>query len=166
MLTFNACNKGRTMSNKVQSVSDVVISIVRVFDAPRSMVWSAWTEPQRLSQWWGPHGYNLAVCEIDLRKGGSISRHMQAPDGTIHPEDGTISEVVAPERLVTATAVRVGDSVVFEALTVVTFEESDGKTTVTIRQTYSNVAPAAARFLGGAQQGWTQSLERLEIYLR
>ena len=61
------------------------MTIVRVFDAPRRLVWQAWTEPQRLAQWFGPKGFTNPVCEVDARPGGALRVTMQAPDGTQYP---------------------------------------------------------------------------------
>jgi hypothetical protein len=55
--------------------------IARVFDAPRSLAFSAWTSPNHVAQWWGPHGFTNPVCELDARPGGAIRIHMCGPDG-------------------------------------------------------------------------------------
>jgi len=142
------------------------LSIVRVFDAPRNLVWQVWTNSEHARQWWGPHGFTTPVHEIDLRPGGVLRVHMRAPDGTIFPSVGTIEEVVPPERLVVSGVVEINGSTAFEARTAVTFEEKDGKTTVTVRQSYAKVSPAGAGAISGAREGWTQQLDRLDGYLR
>src|ERR1051325_9639606 len=72
-----------------------------VVEAPRALVWQAWTEPARLAAWWGPRDWDAPVCEIDLRPGGAIRIDMRGPEpwGT-HPMGGTVEEVTPPERLV------------------------------------------------------------------
>src|ERR1700733_3652659 len=82
----------------------------RVFDAPRSLVFAAWTEPKHLAAWWGPKGFTNPVCEMDVRRGGAIRIVMRAPADVQahargdHPMGGVFLEVVEPERLVfTAT---------------------------------------------------------------
>ena len=77
-----------------------VLVIERVFDAPRGLVFKAWTEPRRLAQWWGPKGFTNPVCEIDARPGGTLRIVMRAPDGAEHPMKGVLREVIEPERLV------------------------------------------------------------------
>ena len=59
------------------------LRITRVFDAPREVVFKAWTDPQLLAQWWGPKGFTNPVCELDARPGGAIRVHMRGPDGTV-----------------------------------------------------------------------------------
>src|ERR1700730_7092158 len=76
------------------------LKITRVFDAPREMVFKAWTDPKLLAQWWGPKGFTNPVCELDVRPGGAIRVHMRGPDGTVYPMTGVYQEVVEPERIV------------------------------------------------------------------
>jgi uncharacterized protein YndB with AHSA1/START domain len=80
------------------------IEIIRVYDAPRELVFKVWTEPKHLAQWWGPLGFTNPVCKIDVRPGGAILIHMEGPDGTVYPMDGTYQEIIEPERLVFITA--------------------------------------------------------------
>lgn len=139
---------------------DVVIT--RVFDAPRALVWKAWTDPERLARWWGPHGFTNPVCELDPRPGGALWIVMCGPDGTAYPMSGTIREIVEPERLVfTAVAEDTDGHALLEALTTVTFVEEGGRTTLTVTARAIGLAPVAARMLEGMEAGWTQSLERL-----
>jgi uncharacterized protein YndB with AHSA1/START domain len=142
------------------------LTLTRVFDAPRSLVFKLWTEPEHMAQWWGPKGFTNPVCELDARPGGAIRIHMRAPDGTLHPMSGTFREVVAPERLVfTAVAEDLEGHPLLEALTTVTFAAHGGKTTVTVHAKAVGIAPIAAQMLDGMQAGWTQSLERLAALL-
>jgi uncharacterized protein YndB with AHSA1/START domain len=60
------------------------VTLTRLLDAPRELVWAAWTEPERMAQWWGPHHFTNPVCTIDARVGGSFLVHMKAPDGTVY----------------------------------------------------------------------------------
>ena len=76
------------------------ITITRMFDAPRAVVFRAWTDAGQLAQWWGPKGFTNPVCEIDVRVGGAIRIHMRSPDGNIYPMKGEFREIVPPERLV------------------------------------------------------------------
>lgn len=125
----------------------------RVFDAPRSLVFEAWSKPSHLVRWWGPKGFTLPVCELDFRTGGAFRLVMRAPDGAEYPFEGRYDEVVPPERIAFTGLVHEGNT----ARTTVTFAEDQGKTTVTIRQTYT-VESDATR---GAAQGWSESLDRL-----
>src|SRR5579864_4389397 len=77
-----------------------VMEMTRVFDAPRKVVFAAWTDPKQMAQWWGPTGFTTPVCELDVRPGGAIRIDMRAPDGTIYPMTGVYKEIVPPERIV------------------------------------------------------------------
>ena len=133
-----------------------------VLDAPRELVWAAWTEPKRMAQWWGPHGFTNPVCEIDARPGGAIRIHMRGPDGSVYPMTGTFREVLPPKRLVfTAVAEDLDGNPHLEALTTVTFEEEGGRTKVTVQASAVGLSPLAPQMLAGMDAGWTQSLERL-----
>src|SRR5919197_1132751 len=76
------------------------ITLTRMFDAPRPLVYRMWTEAKHLAQWFGPHTFTNPVCEVDARPGGKIFIKMQAPNGDTHPMGGTFHEVVPNERLV------------------------------------------------------------------
>jgi uncharacterized protein YndB with AHSA1/START domain len=142
------------------------ILLTRVFNAPRDLVFKAWTEPVHLARWWGPHDFTNPRCEWDLRPGGKIHVDMRAPDGTVYPMFGEYREIVEPERLVfTAGALDADGRRLFEMLNTVTFAEAGGKTTVTLRTELLNVLPEAAHYLGGHHEGWSQSLERFTALL-
>ena len=105
------------------------VEIVRVFDAPRALVWQAWTDPKMLAQWFGPRGFSSTVPELDLRVGGSLRIVMHGPDGNDYPMKGTFREVVAPERLVFSNiAIDNEGKHLLEGVTTVTFTEQGGKT--------------------------------------
>ena len=140
--------------------ADFVIS--RVFDAPRALVWKAWTDPKQMAQWWGPKGFTNPVCELDVRPGGAIRIDMRGSDGVVHPMTGTFDEIVEPSLLVfTAVAEDQAGNPLLEALTTVTFAEHGGKTKVTVHAKAVGIAPVAPQMLDGTEAGWTQSLERL-----
>jgi uncharacterized protein YndB with AHSA1/START domain len=151
---------------KPEAERPLELSLTRVLGAPRALVWSVWTEPEHAKQWWGPHGFTTPVYEADLRPGGSLRVHMRAPDGEIFPQEGIFEIVDPPQRLVTVGAVEIAGSVAFEARTEIRLTESDGKTTVRVLQTYSNLSPAAAGAIEGAPIGWSQQFEKLDTYLR
>lgn len=140
--------------------------ITRVFDAPRELVWKAWTEPERMARWWGPRGFTTPVCELDVRPGGAIRIVMLGPDGAEHPMTGVFREIVKPERLVFfSAALDEEGKPLFEGTNTVTFSEQGGKTTLTMVARVIKSTPKAARNLDGMEIGWTQSLERLTEYL-
>jgi uncharacterized protein YndB with AHSA1/START domain len=136
--------------------------ITRVFDAPRELVFRAWTDPERLKRWWGPKGFTNPVCEVDVRPGGTIRIHMRAPDGVVYPMTGVFLEVVVPERLVfTSSALDNHGDPMFEILNTVTFAAEGAKTRLTLHASVSKVMGQAAPHLAGMEQGWSMSLDRL-----
>ena len=141
------------------------IEITRVLDAPLELVWRVWTDPVHAKEWWGPHGFTTPLYESDLRTGGIMRYHMQAPDGTVYPNEGRYEEVVPHERIVVVGEVEIAGNVAFTARTDVRFREASGRTTVTIRQTYANVTAIGRNAIEGAPIGWAQQLERYEAYL-
>jgi uncharacterized protein YndB with AHSA1/START domain len=143
------------MPERTKDSTDRELVITRVYDAPRSRVFAAWSSAEHLARWWGPNGFTTPVCEIDLRPGGALVICMRGPDGSEHWMRGTFSEVVEPERLAfTVDAADLGGHLI---VTLVTFTESAGKTTLTVRQTVPR-NPMMAR---GQEQGWTEQLQRL-----
>ena len=85
-------------------LADREIVVVRVFDAPRALVFKAWTDPKRLAEWWGPKGFTNPVCEADPRPGGKWRIVMRGPDGADYPHGGQYLEVTPPERIVMTNA--------------------------------------------------------------
>jgi uncharacterized protein YndB with AHSA1/START domain len=83
-----------------RSKDEPVIVMRRVFDAPREVVWSALTDPKHVAKWFGGHGFENPVCEMDVRPGGRWHHVMRTPDGEDHTMDYVFVEVVKPERLV------------------------------------------------------------------
>jgi uncharacterized protein YndB with AHSA1/START domain len=151
--------------------------ITRVFDAPRDLVFAAWTDPGHLARWWGPHHFTNPVCEADARPGGAWRVVMRAPDGSEHPAKGVYREVAPPERLVFTIdhsdlpeewhdrvnpgRDRSKGRPALEALATVTFEERGGKTTLTVRMEFESAAVRDLFLNLGMAEGWSQTLERL-----
>ena len=138
------------------------LDITRIFDAPREIVFKAWTEPERLQRWWGPKGFTNPVCAVDVRPGGAIRIHMRGPDGVVYPMTGVFHEIAAPERLVfSSSALDENRNPLFEVLITVTFSEHGGKTKLRLHASVAKATAAAAPHLAGMDQGWNQSLDRL-----
>jgi uncharacterized protein YndB with AHSA1/START domain len=136
--------------------------VTRVFDAPRRLVFRAWTDPAQAARWWGPRGFTTISCEMDVRPGGAWRRCMRAPAGTTHCGRGVYREIVEPERLVFTyawedAAGHPGD----ETLVTVAFAEQGSKTKLTLRQ--SGFATVEAR--DSHREGWSSCLERFAGYL-
>lgn len=141
--------------------------LTRVFDAPRTLVFKMWIVPEYMARWWGPKGFTNPVCQMDVRPGGSIRILMTGPDGSEYPMGGIFQEVLEPERLV-FTAFKEDEEGLpqLEVLNTVTFTEQEGKTTQTMKAVVVKARADAADALGGMDQGWKQSLDRLEELLR
>jgi uncharacterized protein YndB with AHSA1/START domain len=138
------------------------VTLTRLVDAPRALVFQAWVDPQRLAKWWGPKGFTNPVCEVDARPGGALRIVMRAPDGAEYPMTGIFRELVAPERLVFISQAEDGQGrALLEALTTVTFAEERGRTRVTVEARATALVPEAIQMIAGMEAGWTQSLERL-----
>ena len=140
------------------------LSISRLIDAPRTRVFRAWTEPQWLAQWWGPHGMTTPECEMDLWVGGLFRTLMRAPDGSEYPTSGVFLEIHAPQRLVFTDAYAPGwiPSGKPFMTAEVTFDDVDGKTLYTARAMHWSEADRQAHEGMGFHEGWGQSLDRLE----
>jgi uncharacterized protein YndB with AHSA1/START domain len=152
-----------TATSASKSFAERELTITRVFDAPRALVFRAWTDPVQLAQWWAPKGFTNPVCEFDARVGGALRMHMRGPDGSIYPMKGVIQEIVAPGRLVfTNIAVDVAGNHLLEGLTTVVFAEENGKTKMTLHTRAVAVAEVAIGYLQGMEMGWTQSIDKLE----
>ncbi len=138
------------------------IVITRMYAAPPSVVFKAWTDPIELAQWWGPKGFTNPVCEIDPRVGGRWRIVMRAPDGAEYPCGGVYREIVEPNRLVfTNVAVDKNGQAIINGLTTVEFEEVGGGTKLTLRTAGTAMVQYAAAYLKGMDAGWSQSLDRL-----
>jgi uncharacterized protein YndB with AHSA1/START domain len=143
------------------------VVITRIFDAPRSLVFQAWTDPKHMANWWGPNGFTNPVCEMDVRVGGAYHIVMRGPDGADYPCRGVYREIVEPERLLfTNLAVDKEGNVLLDGFTTVTFEEHGGKTKLTLQTRATGLVAGAERMLAGMEAGWTQSLDKLSEHLR
>jgi uncharacterized protein YndB with AHSA1/START domain len=144
--------------------------ITRIFDAPRELVFKAWTEPERLMRWWAPKGCTTPFCKVDLRVGGAFHYCIRMPEGRDIWGIGVYREIVEPERIVYTDAFADAEGNVVppthycmslshppETLVTVTFAEHGGKTKLTLRHSI----PDAVEERGATQQGWTEMLGRL-----
>ncbi len=153
--------------------------ISRLYDAPRARVWQAWTEPERLKQWWGPRGFKVHTCKLDLRPGGTFLYGMKAPDGSDMWGKFVYREVKAPERLEFVVSFSDPQGGVTRhpgmenwpryLLSTVEFSEVSGKTRVKVTWTPHEATEVERKVFeegrAGMQQGWTGTLDQLEAYL-
>ena len=151
-----------------------VLVITRVFDAPRSLVFKAWTDPEHVMRWWGPKGFTTPFCKIDLRPGGVFHYCMRSPEGRDFWGKGIYREIVEPERLVFTDffADEKGNPVPptdygmspdwpAELLVTVTFAEHEGKTKLTLQ----HAGIPKGKDGDSCEVGWTESLDRLAEHL-
>ncbi|HXJ00555.1 MAG TPA: SRPBCC family protein [Micropepsaceae bacterium] len=145
------------------STADREIVATRIFDAPRELVWKAWTDPKHVALWWGPNGFKNTISEMDVRPGGVWRFIMHGPDGTDYANRVAFLEVVRPHRLVYIH----GDERDPDQFRVtVIFEEQDGKTKLTMRSVFRSAADLAYVVeKHGAIEGMNQTLGRLKEYL-
>jgi uncharacterized protein YndB with AHSA1/START domain len=149
--------------------------ITRVFDAPRELVWKAWTDPEQMKRWWGPKDFTAPSCTIDLRVGGRYLLCMRSPEGQDFWTTGVYREIAAPERLVytdsfadaegnvvPASHYGMGDDFPLEMLVSVTLAELDGRTTMIV--THSGFT--AGGMFDGASVGWNESFDKLAASLK
>ncbi|RYG40088.1 ATPase [bacterium] len=137
------------------------IVLRRVYDAPRSLVWRAWTEPDQIAAWWGPNGFVTTNHEMAVHPGGIWRFNMHGPDGTDYPNRIIYTEVSPPERL----AYDHGDDESVHFQVVVTFVETDRKTEVTLHSTFPTPEARAAVVGFGAIELGQQTLARLDAHL-
>jgi uncharacterized protein YndB with AHSA1/START domain len=153
------------MAGKTSSAPDVAertLVVTRILDAPRKLVFKAWTDADRAARWWGPQGFTTLSCKMDVRPGGAFRVSMRAPEGTVHTKRGTYREVVEPERLVFTYAWEDDDgNPGHQTLLTVSFAELGTKTRLTLHQAVFESATSR----DAHQAGWTSCLERFAEYL-
>jgi uncharacterized protein YndB with AHSA1/START domain len=142
-----------------------VIVGMRIYDAPRELVWAAWTDPKHLAQWWGPIGFTTTTSAFDFRPGGVWRFVMHGPDGRDYQNRVTFEEIVKPERIIYRHGG--GEDVEPVLFTqTVTFEDLDGKTKLTWKGTFPS-AQERDRVIKeyGADKGLVQTMARLADYV-
>jgi uncharacterized protein YndB with AHSA1/START domain len=168
------------VKGEAKQVGEFEFVISRVFDAPRDLVWKAWTEPERLFKWWGPRDFEILSAKVDLRVGGIFHYHLRSPEGLEIWGKFVYREISPPEKLVyinsfsdpaggTTRAPFFDGKWPLEILSTVTLVAEGKKTKVTInwlpysatkieRKTFEEAASSM-------QQGWSGTLENLTDYL-
>jgi len=153
--------------NKPTNTSGREIVISRVFDAPRELVWEAWTNPGHVAQWWGPNGFTTTIEKMDVRPGGTWQHVMHGPDGTDYPNKSVFTEVVKPERIVyDHGGGRKGSTGVHFTATWTFDEPEAGKTKLTIHMVFPSAEDRDKIVKEyGAIEGGNQTLARLAEHL-
>jgi uncharacterized protein YndB with AHSA1/START domain len=141
------------------------IVTTRVFDAPRALVFAAWSDPKHLAQWWGPNGFTTTTHAFDMRPGGVWRFVMHGPDGRDYQNRITYDEIVKPERLVYRHS-GADDVEPVQFRVAVTFEDIGGKTRLTMRALFPSAAERDRVVRDyGAAEGAKQTLARLAQHL-
>ena len=144
--------------------------VTRIFDAPRELVWKAWTDPNYIMQWWGPNGFTSPVCKVDFRVGGKFLCCMRAPDGQLLWSGGEYHEIVPHEKIVYSMYFADSDGnkveaehygiehqAIPDAYDVALFEDlGNGQTRLTL---IGNESMDSARE-SGQLEGWNQILDK------
>jgi len=163
------------MTQKTVNETERMI-VTRVFDAPRELVWKAWTDPKYVMQWWGPKDFTAPFCKIDFRVGGKFLCCMKAPDGKEFWNGGEYHEIVPHEKIVysmyfadskgnkvDAAHYGIEHEAIDGAHDVITFEDlGDGKTKLTLT---GNEAMESAKN-SGEVEGWNQIFDKFAEVLR
>ena len=154
---------GRVGETTYATPSDREIVITRVVDAPRRLVFEAWTNPEHVPQWLlGPEGWTMPVCEIDLRVGGTWHYVWRKDDGAEMAMTGTYREIVPPERIVSTE--RWGPEWP-ETVNTVQLVETAGRTTITITVLYPSKEARDMALQTGMKEGMNQGFARLDELL-
>jgi uncharacterized protein YndB with AHSA1/START domain len=152
----------------------------RTLDAPRELVWKAFTEAERLMHWWGPKGFTMLVATLELRPGGVFHYCMRSPDGHEMWGKFVYREIVEPERLVYVNSFSDANGHLtrhplsptwpLEVLSTITFTEHEGRTTLRLQAVPINATEVErATFEAGfnsMRQGYAGTLDQLAKYLR
>lgn len=138
--------------------------MTRSFDAPRELVFKAWTEQAHVDHWWGPTGFRNETLEMDVRPGGQWRYIMHGPDGVDYPNRVVYNEVIPPERLVyTHDSDIDNDPAAFQVT--VTFAVQGNQTYLTMHMVFATAAQRQEAIGYGAVEGGQQTLGRLAVYL-
>ena len=152
-----------------------VLVIERMINANRDRVFEAWIKPELMKNWWGPKGFTMPFCKIDLRIGGTVHYCMRSPEGRDYWGKGTYREIVEPKRividdtfsdekgnLVPATEHGLSEEWPSETQIIVTFDDQQGKTKLTLQ--HAGI-PKSGKEYEMCQDGWSQTLDRLAEHL-
>jgi len=143
---------------KISTPTEREIVMTRVFDAPRHLVFDAFSKPELLKRWFGPRGWSLVVCEVDFRVGGSWRFVLRGPDGAEMGMRGVYREIVPPERTVHSESY---DDYPGESIVTAVLVEERGKTTLTATVLYESREIRDAVINSGMEHGAAESYDKL-----
>ncbi|HEY9608088.1 SRPBCC domain-containing protein [Allocoleopsis sp.] len=144
------------------ATSERELTITRVFNAPRSLVFKVWTQPEHFSRWLGPKDFTTIGCQMNVQVGGMYRACIRSPEGNDHWMQGVYREITEPERLVFTFAWEdENNQPKHETLVTVTFEEHDNKTLMTFQQAiFESIESRDSH-----NTGWSECFDRLATYL-
>jgi uncharacterized protein YndB with AHSA1/START domain len=143
---------------KVTTPTDREVVLTRVFDAPRHLVFDAFTKPELLTRWFGPRGWSLVVCEVDLKVGGGFRFVLRGPNGKEMGMRGVYREIAPPERSVHMESF---DDYPGESQVTAVLVEHAGKTTLTATVLYHSKEVRDAVIKSGMEHGAAESYDKL-----
>ena len=152
--------KSRPAPVRITTPSDREVVLTRVFDAPGMLVFDALTKPELLRRWYGPNGWSLDVCDIDLRVGGAWRFVVRRPDGKAFGQRGVYREIVPGARLVNTESWEDWDP--GETLVTTVLTEKAGKTTFSSTMLFPSKEVRDVVVKGGLQSGAAESYDTLE----
>lgn len=150
----------RASQGAAEAAADREVVITRVFDAPARLLFEAYSKREHLMKWFGPVDWPLSLCEVDFRKGGRFRFQMTGPDGEKNtPFGGEYLEIIPNQKIVYDNAFEMPDAE--KMVVTVTFDEKDGKTTLTVHTLFSSVAMRDEHVGGGFVEGTGSGLDQL-----
>ncbi|UOQ43752.1 SRPBCC domain-containing protein [Halobacillus salinarum] len=163
--------KNHESGNIITNVGEKDFTLERVFDAPRDLVFKAFTDPEHVSQWWAPAGFTMPVCTIDLQPGGIWHYCFESPEGERHWSRSVYKEIIEPEKIVYTSTLsdekaNPVESPLPEHLATVTFVENNGKTKLTVNIQLPSVLDLKATMDMGMMEGLKQTINNLEEHLK
>jgi uncharacterized protein YndB with AHSA1/START domain len=147
---------------QVATPTEREIVMTRVFDAPRNLVFDAFSKPELLKRWFGPRGWSLVVCEVDFKVGGKWRFVLRGPDGREMGMRGVYREIAPPERTV---HLEMFDDYPGESIVTAVFVEQNGKTTMTATVLYESQQVRDAVIKSGMEHGAAECYDKLAEYL-
>jgi len=151
-------------SRKTNAENELVFT--RIYDAPRALVFDAWTDPKRIGKWWGPKDFTTTTKVMEVKVGGRWEYIMHGPDGADYPNKSVYIEVEKPRRLVFSNTGGKADDPHLTCQMCVTFEEIGGKTKLTLRMIFPSTDAVSRAKKYGAETGGYETLGRLAAFMR
>lgn len=150
--------------------SETNLTLTREFNFPRDLVWTAWTEPEHIAQWFGPEGYSTRVEEYEFKTGGQFKYVMIAPDGNEYPGTSIFKEISPKDRIVATddfsdNYVEKNPDVPSGMIVTETFEDLGKRTKVTISIDHKSAEDKRKHEEMGVVAGWGSTLDKLEKHL-